>query len=140
MTMLRNQVHECSSAELKVSRPPTPLGETAKGPVQDVMLQELEEHSPEGRETHGISPGMRRLAYLAAILATAGALAALAILAGPPALLLGIALVVVMYGVAAMPQWSAAKVRREERGGFERRIEAKVKRFQRRASRPAGGS
>lgn len=122
--------------EYKASLPtPHALGDAARQTLHDVILVEMEQHSPEGVEHHGTPPWIRRAALLAAVAVVVGALVLLGVLAGPPAVGLGLMIVLALYTVGVGPEWAAARVRRLEMKGFEQRIEAKISRLERRAAR-----
>lgn len=117
-----------------------PLAEHTRREFHDLTLVELERHSPEGVEAHGVPRWAWRLAAAACVALVGAGLALLWALAGPPAAALGAVIVVALYAVGVLPEWAAARVRHREMRRFERRIDAKIARLERRAGRNSGGA
>ena len=116
---------------------PHVLDKATRQTLHDGMLVELEDHSPEGEETRGLTRGVWRLAVGTAAAAVVGALVLLGVMAGWPAVALGLMIVLMVYLIGAGPEWAAARLRRREQKGFERVIESKIKRVERRAAKHA---
>lgn len=117
----------------------SPLPHPVRAHLHDRMLAYMEQHAPEGAETPVRSRAARWAMLGGALLLVAGALTALALLAGPAAMGLGVVIIAAMCLVGAGPLVLAASERRAERERFEHRIERRLERLEARHEREPTG-
>lgn len=114
----------------------SPLPQPVRAQLHDRMLAYMEQHAPEGADTPVRSRAARAALVVCALLLLAGALVALALLAGPAALGLGVVIIATMCLVGAGPLVLATSERRAERDRFEHRIERRLERLESRLEHP----